>query len=63
MLLSEGVSASHLAGLRLEVSIPGTTGNQADERARDLQTKGYSVSSCDSFILMATVYLTMVHAD
>lgn len=31
--------ASDLAGLRLEVSTPGSTGNQADERAGDLQTK------------------------
>lgn len=57
------MSASHLAGLRLEVSLPGTTGNQADERARDLQTKGYSVSFYGSFKLKATVYLPMVHSD
>lgn len=57
------MSASHLAGVRLEVSLPGTTGNQADERARDLQTKGYSVSSYGSFRLMVTVYLPVAYAD
>lgn len=39
--------ASDLAGLRLEVSTPGSTGDQADERAGDLQTNGQSVSSVD----------------
>ena len=62
MLLSEGVSASHLAGLGLEVSISGT-GNQADDRARDLQTKRHSVSSYGLFRLKATMCLPVVHSD